>query len=170
MKTVSIISIVYGTLGLLWATLVTVMIRVQAAIFENFPWPAEVSEFIDMPSFLDRVYSVIGTVFPFVFLIAALYIISGILQLSGKPSFKNIAFAAAILNIVWYLAYIVLIQMELVPALNSLGMFPKNLMNVLVFAGMLVNAIFYCGYPVFLIVYISRGGKPWDTLDTGYSS
>jgi hypothetical protein len=170
MKAVSIISIVYGTLGLLWATLVTLAIRIYTALFEHFPWPSEVYEFIDFPSFINSIYSVIGTVFPFVFLIAVLYIISGILQLSGKSSYKNLAYAAALLNIIWYVAYVVLIQMEIVPVLNSLEMFPKNLMNVLIMVGMLINAVFYCGYPVFLIVFISRGGRSWDTLDTGYTS
>ena len=170
MKAVSIISIVYGTVGLIWASLVTVMIRVYTALFENFPWPPEVSEFIDMPSFLDTVYSVIGTVFPFVFLIGILYIISGILQLARKASFKNIAYVAAILNIVWYIAYVIMIQMEILPVLNSLEIFPHNLLNVLVPLGMIINAVFYCGYPVFLIIFISRGGKEWDTLDTGYTS
>lgn len=170
MKAVSIISIIYGTLGFIWATVVTVMIRIYSALFENFPWPQEVYEIIDMPSFLETVLSVIGTLFPFVFLIAVLYIISGILQLTGKTSFKNLAYAAAILNIVWYIAYMVLIQMELVPALNSLEMFPKHLMNAMILFGMLFEAVFYCGYPIFLIIYISRGGKAWDTLDTGYTS
>jgi hypothetical protein len=170
MKAVSIISIVYGTLGLIWATLITLMTSLYTALFENFPWPTEVYEFIDVPFLLDKVYSVIGTVFPFIFLIAVLYIISGILQLSGKSSYKNLAYAAAVLNIIWYIAYVVLMQMEIVPVLNSLEMFPKNLMNVLVMVGMLINGVFYCGYPVFLIIYISRGGKAWDTLDTGYNS
>ena len=104
------------------------------------------------------------------FLIALLYIISGILQLAGKPSFKNIAYAAAILNIIWYIAYMIIMQMEVVPLLNSLELFPKNLLNIIFIFGMLVNAIFYCGYPTFLIVFIKRGGKEWDTLDTEYTS
>jgi len=62
MKTVSIISIVYGAFGLLWATMVTVMIRVQEAMMSNFPWPPEVHEIMDMPALLDSVYSIIGTI------------------------------------------------------------------------------------------------------------
>ncbi len=170
MKAVSIVSIVYGTLGLIWAALVSVMIRVQAALMENFPWPAETFEFVDMPALLDSVYSVIGTLFPFVFLIALLYIISGILQLAGKPSFKNLAYAAAILNIIWYIAYMVIMQLEIVPLLNSMDLFPGSLLNAMVIAGMIINAVFYCGYPVFLIVFISRGGREWDTLESGYTS
>ncbi|MFC2098748.1 hypothetical protein ACFLTA_00900 [Bacteroidota bacterium] len=170
MKTVSIVSIVYGAVGIFWAAVVTVMIRIQSALFSNFPWPDEVFEYIDMPSFLETIYSAIGTLFPFVFLIALLYIISGILQLIGKPSYKNIAYAAAILNILWYIAYIVIMQMEIAPMLNSLEMFPKNLMNVILIFGMLMNAIFYCGYPAFLIIFIRRGGREWDTLDTNYTS
>ncbi|MCK4751778.1 MAG: hypothetical protein KAT15_32200, partial [Bacteroidales bacterium] len=163
MKAVSIVSIVYGSFGLIWAAVVTILIRVQEVLFENFPWPEELSEIVDLPALLESVYSVIGVLFPFVFLIALLYIISGILQLAGKSSFKNLAYAAAIMNIVWYIAYIVLMQLEIVPVLNSLEFFPKNLMNLIVLFGMLFNAIFYCGYPVFLIIFIRRGGKEWDT-------
>ncbi len=170
MKTVSIISIVYGTVGLIWAAVVTFMIRIQSALMENFPWPPEVYDIIDIPSLLNSVYSVIGTLFPFVFLIAALYIVSGILQLSGRTSYKNLAYAAAILNIIWYIAYIVFMQMEVVPVLNSLELVPKNLINTIFIAGMILNAVFYCGYPVFLIVFVHRGGREWDTLDTKYTS
>ncbi len=131
MKTVSIVSIVYGGVGLIWAAVVSAMIKIQSAMFENFPWPAEVYEYMDVPAFLEKIYSVIGVVFPFVFLIAALYIVSGILQLSGKPGFKGIAYAAAALNIIWYIAYIVIMQIEVVPVLNSIDFFPKNLMNVI---------------------------------------
>ena len=99
-----------------------------------------------------------------------MYIISGILHLSGKPTFKTIAYAAAIFNILWYIAYMVIMQMEVVPLLNSFELFPKNLINIIFIFGMLFNALFYCGYPAFLIVFIRRGGKEWDTLDTGYTS
>jgi hypothetical protein len=170
MKAVSIISIVYGALGLIWATVISVVIRVQEALFEHFPWPPEVTEIVDMPAMLDAVYGLIGNIFPFVFLIAVLYIISGILQLAGKTSYKNLAYAAAILNIVWYVVYMVLVQVELVPVLNSLELFPKNMLGALVILGMIINAVFYCGYPIFLIIFVNRGGREWDTLDTGYKS
>ena len=170
MKAVSIISIVYGALGLVWATVISVVIRVQEAFFQHFPWPPEVHEIIDMPAVLESVYDVIGNLFPFVFLIAVLYILSGILYLAGKTSFKNIAYAAAILNIVWYIVYMVLVQTEIVPVINTLDLFPKNLMGLMVVLGMIINAVFYCGYPIFLIIYVKRGGREWDTLDTGYKS
>ena len=64
MKAVSIISIVYGTMGLIWATVISVVIKVQEAFFEHFPWPPEVSEVIDMPAMLESVYGLIGNIFP----------------------------------------------------------------------------------------------------------
>jgi len=170
MKAVSIISIVYGTMGLIWAGVISIVIRVQEAFFEHFPWPPEVYEVMDVPAMLESVYGLIGNIYPYVFLIAALYIISGILFLAGKRSYKNIAYAAAILNIVWYVVYMVLVQVEIVPVLNTLDLFPKNLLAALVVLGMIINAVFYCGYPTFLIIFLKRGGKEWDTLDTGYKS
>jgi len=170
MKAVSIISIVYGALGLVWATVATVLIKVQEAFFQHFPWPPEVNEIIDIPVMMESVYRVVGYLFPFVFLIALLYIISGIFHLSGKPSFKAISYAAAVLNIVWYVVYIVLVQVEIVPMLNTMELFPENLLSTMVVFGMIINAVFYCSYPTFLIIFINKGGKEWDTLDTGYKS
>ena len=170
MKAVSIISIVYGTMGLIWATVISIVIRVQEAFFAHFPWPPEVYEVIDVTAMLESVYGLIGNIFPYVFLIAALYILSGILYLSGRKSYKNIAYAAAVLNIVWYVVYMVLVQLEIVPVLNTLDLFPKNLLAVLVVRGMIINAVFYCGYPTFLIIFVKKGGREWDTLDTGYKS
>ena len=170
MKAVSIISIVYGSLGLIWAAVVTVLIRLQEAFFLHFTWPPEVSEVIDIPALLDSVYGLIGNLFPYVFLIAALYILSGILYLAGKSSYKVMAYAAAVLNIIWYVVYLVLMQLEVVPVINQLEIFPKNLMGVLVVLGMIINGVFYCGYPTFLIIFVKKGGGEWDTLDTGYTS
>ena len=170
MKAVSIVSIVYGAFGILWAAIVTAVIKIQSALFSNFPWPDELSEIMDVPTFLETIYGVIGTIFPFVYLISLMYIISGILQLIGKSTFKTIAYAAAIFNILWYISYMVIMQIEVVPLLNSLELVPKNLINIIFIFGMLVNAIFYCGYPAFLIVFMSRDGKMKDTLDTGYTN
>jgi hypothetical protein len=64
----------------------------------------------------------------------------------------------------------VLVQVEIVPVLNSLDLFPRNLMGALVVLGMIFNAVFYCGYPIFLIIFVKKGGREWDTLDTGYKS
>ena len=170
MKAVSIISIIYGVLGLLWAAVVSVVIRFQRAMFENMPWPPEVYEIIDMPALMNSVYDVVGALIPFVFLGASLYIISGILQLTGKKSFKSIGYAAAIFNIVWYLAYTISVWVEVLPVLNSFEMIPGGVMSILFFFGTLFNAIFYCGYAIFLIIFITRGGKPSDTLQTGYTN
>lgn len=170
MKAVSIISIVYGTMGMLWAAVVSLVIRFESAMFANFPWPPEVSDILDMPALLDTVYSVVGVLFPFVFLGAALYIVSGILQLTGNSTFKNIGYAAAIFNIIWYLAYMISLQVELLPILNSLEFFPKGLMNLIFLFGMIFNALFYCGYAVFLIIVLKRGGLESKSFRTEYTN
>lgn len=170
MKTVSIISILYGVFGLFWSAATMVIMRVQEAIFTDFPWPPEVREIVDIPALMDTAYSIVGTLFPFVILVAILYIISGILQLSGKPAYKNLAYAAAVMNILWYLAYIVIVQLELVPVLNSVNICPVRMINLIILVGMLFNAALYCAYPVFLILYIRTGFRAWDTLNTGYTS
>ena len=169
MKTVSIISIVYGTLGLIWAGVISVIIKFQQALFENIPFPDDVNEIIDIGAFMDNIYGTIGTLFPFIFIIAAIYIISGILHLTGNPSFKTFVYIAAILNIIWYVAYVVLIQIEVVPLINSLEMVPRGLINLVVIFSMLINIGIYCGYPIFLFFYM-RKGKEWDILDTGYQN
>jgi hypothetical protein len=157
-------------MGLIWATFAMVIIRIQSALMSNFPWPPEVYDYIDMPALLETVYGVISTLFPFVFLIALLYIISGILQLSDKPAYKNIGYAAAILNIIWYLSYAISMYVEFVPAISSMSVLPGRWINLVMIAGLIMNALFYCGYPVFLIIYLTRGGQAWDTLDTDYTT
>ena len=169
MKTVSIISIVYGTLGLIWAAVISIIIKVQQALYENLPFPDDVNEIIDISAFTDSIYGTIGTLIPFIFIIAAIYIISGILHLTGNSSFKTFIYIAAILNIIWYVTYVVLIQIEVLPLINSLDMIPKGLFTFLIIFGMLINIGIYCGYPIFLFFYM-RKGKEWDTLDTGYKS
>ena len=169
MRAVSIISIVYGALGLIWAAIVSMVIRIQRSIFENFPFPEEVYEYIDINAFMETIYSVIGALIPFIFVIAVIYIMSGILYLTGNKTFKILGYIAAISNITWYAAYIVFLQADLVPMINSMDIFPGRLLNMIFIAGMLINAVFYCGYPIFLILFL-RKGREWDTLDTGYQS
>jgi hypothetical protein len=169
MRTVSIISIVYGSLGLVWAAVASIIIKLQKAILGNFTFPDELNEYMDINAFLDTIYSMLGSLFPFVFLIAILFILSGILHLTGNSSFKTFIIIAAILNIIWYLAYMVLMQIEVMPMINSMELIPKGLMNLLMILVMLINAVFYCGYPIYLLLYI-RKDREWDTLDTGYQN
>jgi hypothetical protein len=170
MKAVSIISIVYGSLGLIWAAVAGFVVRMQQAIFEQISFPPEIYDYLDFPALMQVVYDILGSLFPFVYLIGILYITSGILQLNGKETFKALAYAAAIMNIVWYLVYAVLTYTELLPLLEAAELFPVGFMNAMFLVGLMVNAAFYCGYPVFLILYLARGGKEWDTLETGYKS
>lgn len=155
MKTVNIISIIYGTLGFLWAMLVLVAVGIQKSIIENLPLPDEALIFVDIPLMLDTLHGIMSVLVPFVFLIGLIYIVSGILGLSEKPQVYTFGMLAAVFNIVWYIAYIVLLQVELVPLFNFDEIFPSNLFNMLFLLGTIVNAIFYCAYPMFLIIWLS---------------
>ena len=156
MKTVSIISIVYGVLGVIWGTMLLAVMQVQKAIFENFPWPTELNQIIDMPAMISALHSFWSYLIPFVVIIAIIYMVSGILGLSDRPHAIAFGLLAAVFNIIWYVAYMVILQIELVPAINTGEFFPEKMFHVLIFLGMLINAIFYCGYPVFLIIYLNK--------------
>lgn len=156
MKTISIISILYGTLGLIWGTLIMVIVRIQKAIFENFPFPDEINEYFDVQSMMEVLHDIWGWLLPFILVIAIVYIVSGILGLTDKPMSVTFTYLAAVFNIIWYVAYVIILQVELLPVMDFSQFFPQKLFTLLFFAGTLLNAVFYCGYPVFLIIFLSR--------------
>ena len=104
MKTVSIISIIYGVLGVIWGTLVLAIMQVQKAVFENFPWPPEVNQFIDVQALISALHSFWSYIMPFVVIIALIYLASGILGLSEKPQAITFGLLAAVFNIIWFVA------------------------------------------------------------------
>jgi len=156
MKAVSIISIVYGTLGIIWSTIILGVIRLEKAIISNIPFPDEAMEIIDIPAMMEVLHGIMSFLIPFVMLIGAVYIVSGILGINGKPQSYMFGMLAAVFNIFWYVAYVVFLQMELAPLFNFSEIFPAKLFNTLFLLGTIVNAIFYCGYPVFLIIFLSQ--------------
>jgi len=156
MKTVSVISIIYGVLGIIWGTMVLAAMQVQRAIFENFPWPEELNQFFDMPALISALHSFWGIIMPFVVIIAIIYMVSGILGLTEKSQASTFGLLAAVGNIIWFVAYVVIMQIELIPAINTGELFPENMFQVIFFLGILLNAVFYCGYPVFLIIYLNK--------------
>jgi hypothetical protein len=160
MKTVSIISIIYGIFGFMWALLVLAATGMQKAIMSEIPMPEEALRFIDVPLVMDTLHGILTLMVPFVLFIGLIYIISGILGLNGKAQANTFGMLAAVFNIVWYVAYIVVLQLELVPLIKIDDLLPSKLFSYLFLLGTLVNAIFYCAYPVFLLIYLSqRRGK-----------
>jgi len=159
MKTVSIISIIYGALGFMWALFVLFAIGIQHAILEHIPIPDEALKYVDIPKVLDTLHGILTLLVPFVFLIGLIYIVSGVLGLNGKAQASTFGMLAAVFNIIWYVAYIVILQVDLVPLIKLDDLFPSKLFHYMFLLGTLVNAVFYCAYPVFLIVYLSQGRK-----------
>jgi hypothetical protein len=161
MKPVSIISIIYGTLGIAWGSMISVLIRFQTSILSNIPLPDEAISIVDVPKLFTVLNDTWRLLFPFIFVIGTIYIISGILNLAGRQQYLALAYIAAILNIIWYLVYMIMIQTEILPLINLDQFIPKNLFNILVGIGMVGDAVFYCGYPVFLIIFLSqqKGGR-----------
>jgi|GEM_PF-2321719 len=164
MKPVSIISIIYGALGIVWSTGINVLIHFQASVISNIPMPDEVASIMDIPGIMATLGDIWGLLFPFVLIIGIIYIISGILQLTGRQQHMSLSYIAAILNIVWYLVYIIMIQTQLLPLINLDKFIPHEFFNILVAVGMVSDAVFYCGYPVFLIIFLSQQK---DTTDKG---
>jgi len=159
MKTVSIISIVYGVLGLIWGTLLLAILRFETALISNIPFPAEVTELFDVKKMLHIINDIWSVLFPFIILIAVTYLVSGILGMNDRPHAVTFGLLAAAFNITWYIAYIVIMQVELIPMIDFGDLFPKKLFHTMFILGMLINAVFYCGYPVFLIIFLSRKRK-----------
>lgn len=156
MRPISIISIVYGSLGIIWGTAVSMIIHLLTAIIGNIPLPEEVVSIVDIHRLLVTLDNMWRFLFPFIFVIATIYIISGILHLTSRQQHVSLAYIASILNIAWYLVYMIMLQTELLPLINLDGFFPQKLFNMLFAIGMIFNAVFYCGYPVFLIIFLSQ--------------
>lgn len=156
MRTISIISIAYGSLGIIWGTVTRVLIHVQTSFMENFPFPEEVYSIIDVRKLMEALNDMWGLMYPLIFLTATIYIISGILQLAGRQQYLSLAYIAAILNIAWYLANMVMLQTGILPLIHVDQFFSEKIFHMLFAIGMLVNAIFYCAYPVFLIIFLSQ--------------
>jgi hypothetical protein len=156
MKTVSIISIVYGTLGIIWSTIILGVFKIEEAIVSNIPFPDEALEIIDIPTMFEVLHGIMSFLMPFVLLIGAVYIVSGILGINGKSQAYVFGMLAAVFNIFWYVAYVIILQMELVPLFTFNEVFPAKLFNMFFLMGTLINAIFYCAYPVFLIIFLSQ--------------
>jgi len=156
MRTISIISIAYGSLGIIWGTVTRVLVHVQTSLMEHFPFPEEVYSIMDIQKLMDALNGMWRLMYPFIFLIATIYIISGILHLAGRQQYLSMAFIAAILNIAWYLAYMVMLQTGILPLIHMEQFISQKIFNMLFTIGMVVNAVFYCAYPVFLIIFLSQ--------------
>lgn len=139
----------------MWALMVLFAIGIQKAIISEVPFPEEALKYVDIPLVMDTLHGILTLLVPFVFLIGLTYITSGILGLNGKSQAYTFGMLAAAFNIVWYVSYIVVLQIELVPLFNFGELLPRNLFSVLLLLGTIINAIFYCAYPVFLLIYLS---------------
>jgi hypothetical protein len=156
MKTISIISIIYGVLGLIWGTVIKVLVQIYSALIGNIELPQEANQFFDAQKLMETVSDIWSYLYPFILIIAVIYIVSGIVYLSKRRQYASIMLIAAILNIIWYVAYMVIVQTELMPLINNGELFPEKLFQLLVVVGMLFEAVFYCGYPIFLVIFLSR--------------
>jgi hypothetical protein len=156
MKTVSIISIVYGIFGFIWASLILVAIGIQKTLIENVPVPEEALKYVDITAIMETLHSIFSLLVPFVFLIGIIYIISGILGLNEKPQSYTFGMLAAVFNVIWYITLIITIQVELLPLIKLDSIIPANIFKMIFVLGSIVDAIFYCAYPVFLIIFLSQ--------------
>ena len=156
MKTVSIISIVYGTLGFIWATLIMIALDIQKSIIENIPVPEEALKYVNVTAIMESLHSIMSLLVPFVFLIGLIYIISGILGLNERPQSYTFGMLAAVFNIVWYITLIVTMQMELIPLIKIDQIMPAHIFRMIFVLGSIVDAVFYCAYPVFLLIFLSQ--------------
>jgi hypothetical protein len=156
MKTVSIISIIYGTFGFMWAMMILLAVGIQKAIFSKIPIPEDALKYVNIPLVMDTLHGILTLLVPFVFLIGIIYITSGVLGLNGKSQSYTFGMLASVFNIVWYVAYIATLQVELVPLFKMDDILPNNLFSLFFLLGTVINAIFYCAYPVFLLIYLSQ--------------
>lgn len=155
MKAISIITIIYGGLGAIWSFFGLMIISLENTIFRFIPQ----QDFQDIPfnitDLIGKVHQLYLIFMPLMMLIAVFYLISGIRLLNQNRNAIILIRMAAILNILWYIGYAISI-------LNfSRVFFPDfqpqatELIHRIMIVGTVFSAVFFCGYPVFLLVYFS---------------
>jgi len=157
MKAVGIISIIYGSLVIIYGIFSLLMISVYANLIRFIPELDAYMYGFDLEAYMFIILGVLKILMPLAIVVGAIYLWGGIGAVRKVSSIFQLRLAA-ILNIIWYLLYIYLFLTRILPFLNGL-LFDFDLgplFNIIFIFAFLIGAIFYCGYPVFLLIWLRK--------------
>ena len=159
MKAVGIISIIYGSLAILWSLSSLMVVTLFSKFIGFIPEFDQSMIPFDFDTYLHSIFDLIYIVMPIALIVGGIYLWGGInvvRKISGSFQLR----LAAILNIVWYIIYIYLFVTRVFPQL--MGIFAgfeelrymDNIFYIVFIFSFIMGAIFYCGYAVFLLIYL----------------
>ena len=154
MKAVSIITIVYGGLGSIWSMIGLLVISIQKMVFHFIPDQNLQDMPLNFHDFIGSIHQLYLIFMPLMLIIAIFYLISGIRLLKETSHAVNLTRLTAILNILWYIGYainIVNLSQVFTADIDISG----ELIHRIMIIGVSFGAIFACGYPVFLLIYLA---------------
>lgn len=159
MRTIGILNIIFGGLGILSGFVGIIALLIQRLVFKLMEQPVMLEDetagdfFSAMISMNDL--GLIAT--PFTITISVLFLIGGIRILKKQPNSVNTSILACYMGIIFYAIYIIVYRIyfiqslfDMVPYLN------KSFLDLMFIVGTIIGGVFVCGYPVFLLIYLKK--------------
>lgn len=161
MKAVGVISIIYGSLAILWSISSLIVMSLFGKFIGFIPEFDQAELPIDFEAYIQSIVYLINIVMPIAMIVGGIYLWGGInvvRKVSGSFQLR----LAAILNIAWYIIYIYLFATRILP--QFAGWFTEfeelkymnSIFYVVFIFSFIMGAVFYCGYPVFLLFYLKN--------------
>ena len=159
MKTIGIINIIYGGLGLLASAASILGVLIQYYIFKVIQQPIynedpQAAEFFNK---MQDVYDIYYITIPLGLIISILFLISGIRLLKKVFNSFQLTIAASYTNILGYIINTVIVWLffledifAMIPGFNTTNF------SYFYFAIAILGGIISCGYPIFLLFYVKK--------------
>jgi len=161
MKTVGIISIIYGSLAILYGVFSLLAMLVYANIFGFIPELDQDMLGVDFEAYIHSIADLVRAVMPIAIIAGGIYVWGGINVVKKIRGIFQLQLAA-VLNILWYIFYIYLFVSKVYPVfMDVFGSFDeiyqlRGFIFVAFIISFIIGAVYYCGYPVFLLIYLKK--------------
>jgi len=157
MKAVGIISIIYGTLGILYGLASLIMVSFTVNFLGFMPEYDAYMQGFDMEAYMWAIQGMMKIIMPLMIVVGGIYLWGGIVAVKKLAAVFHLRLAA-ILNIAWYCLYIYMFVTRVMPSLDSFfyGYGFSEMMNMVMIVALVFGGIFYCGYPIFLLIWLKK--------------
>ncbi|MFH2140907.1 MAG: hypothetical protein ABIJ97_00690 [Bacteroidota bacterium] len=159
MKTIGILNTIFGGLGVLSSFVGIIVLLIQRIIYKVIEQPLRLED--DMAgNIINSMVSIndFGLIFtPLGLIVAILFLVGGIRILKKQLNGINTSIMAAYLGVILYAIYIIAFRIFFINDLLELMPFiSKEFFDLFYIFGAIIGGAFYCGYPVFLLVYLKK--------------
>ena len=161
MKAVGIVSIIYGSLAILYGIFSLLAMMVYTNIFGFMPGFDQDMMGFEFEAYIYAIGDMVRVVMPIAIVAGGIYLWGGINIVRKFRGVFQLQLAAT-LNILWYIFYIWLFVTKVVPIF--IGFFDtfselrqmNDIIYIVFIISFIIGALFYCGYPVFLLIYLRK--------------